>query len=289
MKLRFLSATFFLFGIGLPIAPLARAQGPHPAVLQLDAWRKAVLAGDTQALTPLYTTSPRILGPGQAASNLQAEVGYWSGWKTKGLKTLSAEIESAQEPQPGFHVLALQLTLVASEGGSSRKYFIKVAQGYVEQGGTWKIAAEQREDPTRLKGPAQKKDLYPADADAPKEIEEALHAAAKSHKRVMLVFGGNWCYDCHVLDAAFHLPEIAPTLNRNYVVVHVDVGEYNKNLDIAKRYEVPLERGVPAAAILDSAGKLLVSQKNQEFEKARSMAPEDILAFLNKWKPAAER
>jgi hypothetical protein len=34
---------------------------------------------------------------------------------------------------------------------------------------------------------------------------------------------------------------------------------------------------------------LLVSQKNQEFEKARSMAPEDILAFLNKWKPTAER
>jgi hypothetical protein len=103
----------------------------------------------------------------------------------------------------------------------------------------------------------------------------------------MLVFGGNWCYDCHVLDAAFHLPEIAPTLNRNYVVVHVDVGEYNKNLDLAKKYEVPLERGVPAAAVLDSDGKLLVSQKNQEFEKARSMAPEDILAFLNKWKPTA--
>jgi thioredoxin 1 len=288
VKLRFLSATLFLFGAGAHVSA-ARAQGPHPAVLQLDAWRKAVLAGDTQALTPLYTTSPRILGPGQSASNLQAEIGYWGGWKIKGLKSLSAEIESAQEPQPGFHVLALQLTLVANEDGVPRKYFIKVAQGYVEQGGTWKIAAEQREDPTRLKGPAEKKDLYPADADAYKEIEEALHAAAKSHKRVMLVFGGNWCYDCHVLDAAFHLPEIAPTLNRNYVVVHVDVGEYNKNLDIAKKYEVPLERGVPAAAILDGTGKLLVSQKNQEFEKARSMAPEDILAFLNKWKPAAER
>ena len=289
MKLRFLSATLFLFGAGAYVSASARAQGPHPAVLQLDVWRKAVLAGDTQALTPLYTTSPRILGPGQSASNLQAEIGYWGGWKIKGLKSLSAEIESAQEPQPGFHVLALQLTLVANEGGVPRKYFIKVAQGYVEQGGTWKIAAEQREDPTRLKGPAEKKDLYPADADAYKEIEEALHAAAKSNKRVMLVFGGNWCYDCHVLDAAFHLPEIAPTLNRNYVVVHVDVGEYNKNLDIARKYEVPLERGVPAAAILDGTGRLLVSQKNQEFEKARSMAPEDILAFLNKWKPAAER
>src|SRR5262249_38071630 len=160
-------------------------------------------------------------------------------------------------------------------------------QGYAEQNGAWRIAAEQREEPTRLKGPAEKKDLYPADADASKEIEEALHTAAKSRKRVMLIFGGKWCYDCHVLDAACHSPEIAPTLNRNYVVVHVDIGEYNKNLDLAKKYDVPLERGVPAAAVLDSEGKLLVSQKNQEFEKARSMAPEDILAFLNKWKPSA--
>jgi len=184
-------------------------------------------------------------------------------------------------------VLSIQLTLVASESGTPKRYFIKIAQGYAEQNGVWKIAAEQREEATRLKGPAAKKDLYPVDANAKQEIEEALHTAAKSRKRVMLVFGGNWCYDCHVLDAAFHTPEIAPTLNRNYVVVHVDVGEYNKNLDLAKKYEVPLERGVPAAAVLDSDGKLLVSQKNQEFEKARSMAPEDILAFLNKWKPTA--
>jgi thioredoxin 1 len=263
------------------------AQGPHPAVLQLDVWRKAVLAGDAEALTPLYANSARIVGPKQAASNVPSEVAYWSGWKAKGLKRVSADIESAQEPQPGLHVLSIQLTLIASESGTLRKYFVKLAQGYAEQDGVWRIAAEQREEATRLKAPAEKKDLYPADANAIQEIQEALRAVSKSHKRVMLVFGGNWCYDCHVLDAAFHTPEIAPTLNRNYIVVHVDVGEYNKNLDLAKKYEVPLERGVPAAAVLDSDGKLLVSQKNQEFEKARSMAPEDILAFLNKWKPPA--
>ena len=150
------------------------------------------------------------------------------------------------------------------------------------------VAAQQpTSDDDVLKPVAVKKDLYPADADAKKEIDEAVKEALADKKRVMLIFGGNWCYDCHVLDAAFHTPEIAPTLNRNYVVVHVDIGEYNKNLDLAKKYEVPLERGVPAAAVLDSQGRLLVSQKNQEFEKARSMAPEDILAFLNKWKPAA--
>ena len=38
--------------------------------------------------------------------------------------------------------------------------------------------------------------------------------------------------------------------------------------------------------VSDSNGKLLYSQQGGEFEKARSLAPEDVLAFLNKWKPA---
>jgi len=35
---------------------------------------------------------------------------------------------------------------------------------------------------------------------------------------------------------------------------------------------------------LDSNGKLLYSQKAGEFERARALAPEDLLEFLNKWK-----
>jgi ketosteroid isomerase-like protein len=271
----------------LAASPATRAQAANSAVLQVESWRKAVLAGDSGALTSLYVANPRIFGPGQTASNLQSGLAYWTSWKSKGLKSLSAEVQSQQEPQPGFHVLQVQLTLGVTENGAPKKYYVKVAQGYVEQGATWKIAAEQRETETRIKAPAERKDLYPAGVKADKEIAEAVETAATNHKRVMLVFGGNWCYDCHVLDEAFHLPEIAPTLNRNFVVVHVDIGEYDKNLDIAKKYEVPLERGVPAAAILESDGKLLFSQKNQEFEKARSLGPEDVLAFLNKWKPGA--
>jgi thioredoxin 1 len=121
---------------------------------------------------------------------------------------------------------------------------------------------------TPLARPTEKRDIYPANVDAKAEIAEAVANAAKTHRRVILVFGGNWCYDCHVLDAAFHSPEIEPTLNKNFVVVHVNIGEFDKNL-----------------AIADSDGKVLFSQKHGEFEAARSMATEDVLVFLNKWKP----
>ena len=127
--------------------------------------------------------------------------------------------------------------------------------------------------------------LYKADANATQDIRRALALAAKQHKHLLLDFGGNWCIDCHVLENAFHQPRIAPLLNDNYVVVHVDVGKYDKNLDLAKKYHVNLEKGVPSLAVLDSQGKVLYG--TSDFERARMMSEDDVIQFLDKWKPPA--
>ena len=72
----------------------------------------------------------------------------------------------------------------------------------------------------------------------------------RTHKRVILDFGGNWCYDCHVLEAAFHQADVSPLVAGNFVVVHVDIGQMDKNLDVAQKYQVPIDKGVPALAVL---------------------------------------
>jgi thioredoxin 1 len=131
----------------------------------------------------------------------------------------------------------------------------------------------------------KEKEIYNESVDAHAEIKEALEKATAEHKRVIVVFGANWCYDCHVLDAAFHRSDLEPILAANYEVVHVDIGKGEKNQDLMTKYEVPMKRGIPGLAVLDADGKLVFSQKNGEFENARALAPEDFLAFLNKWKP----
>lgn len=135
-----------------------------------------------------------------------------------------------------------------------------------------------------LQPPAQPNmQLYSANANATEEIRKAKLTAAKQHKRILLVFGANWCVDCHVLDNAFHQPRIAPLLNANFLVVHVDVGKYDKNLALAKQYHVDLEKGVPEIAVLNTSGGLLYS--TSEFEKARLLSEDDVVKFLNEWKP----
>lgn len=129
--------------------------------------------------------------------------------------------------------------------------------------------------------------LYPANANAQKEIREATAAAAKANKRILLVFGANWCLDCHVLERAFHQPRVAPLLENNFVVVHVDVGEYDKNLDLARKYQVDLDKGVPNLAVLGPQGAVLHSTR--EFSKAHSMNEEDVIIFLDKWRPGAHK
>ena len=137
-----------------------------------------------------------------------------------------------------------------------------------------------------LKIPAQRNaNLYRAEANAQQEIAEAIKQASRGNKRVLLVFGGNWCGDCHALDYAFHQPRIEPLLTANFAVVHVDVRRYDRNLDVARRYHVDLDKGVPSIVVLNTQGGLLYS--TAEFERARMMTEDDVIQFLNAWKPPA--
>jgi thiol:disulfide interchange protein len=130
--------------------------------------------------------------------------------------------------------------------------------------------------------------IYNENADAKAEIRDALATAAREHKRVILDFGGNWCGDCQVLDIYFHRAPNDQLLNTNYVLVDIDIGRMDKNVDVAEKYDIPLQRGVPALAVIDAHGRLLYSQKTGEFEKMRSMDPGSVTKFLEQWKPGGD-
>jgi thioredoxin 1 len=128
------------------------------------------------------------------------------------------------------------------------------------------------------------RDIYPAPGQAKSDLAAALAASAAAHKRVILDFGGNWCPDCHVLDLYFHDSANRPILEANYILVHVNIGRMDENLDIAERYQIPLRKGVPALAVLGERGELLYSQKTGEFEAMRGMQSSAVTGFLVRWK-----
>ena len=132
--------------------------------------------------------------------------------------------------------------------------------------------------------PAVKKHLYSAEADPKADIAAALKQASLEHKRVILNFGGDWCGDCQVLDIYLHQSPNLELFDKNYLLVHVDIGHYDKNLDIAEKYNIPLKKGVPALAVIDADGKVVYSQQTAEFGDMRYMYPNSVTDFLNRWK-----
>jgi thiol:disulfide interchange protein len=125
------------------------------------------------------------------------------------------------------------------------------------------------------------KHLYSETADAAADISAAELTARRGHKRILLEFGGNWCADCQVLNYYYHQSPNAELLAKYYVVVRVDIGHMDHNLEIARKYHVPVSKGVPALALLDAHGNLLYAEREKEFEHVN---PEAITAFLTKWK-----
>ena len=257
-----------------------------PVFAPLEQWKDAVIGGNALALKDLYSTNPpaKIVTPA-GGFNADSDVSFWTGLKARRIKL---DIIQSESPQTGVRQVVFQAEIHSGAPSGERTVYITEGQLWQQQGEQWRLMASKRSDPTRLQQPTSTSTvIYAPGLNAHAEIKQAVALASKEHKRVLVVFGANWCYDCHVLDLAFHRPDVEAVLQRNYEVVHVDVGEGDKNQDLMEQYQVPMKKGIPAIAVLDNDGKLLYSQRGGEFEKARALAPEDVLAFLNKWKPAA--
>jgi thioredoxin 1 len=121
---------------------------------------------------------------------------------------------------------------------------------------------------------------YDEKADAPADVQHALTAAHSDHRKVLLVFGANWCGDCRALDQALH-GSSGPLIEGSFEVVKIDVGNFDKNLALDARYGHPIGNGIPAVVVVDAGDKILYSTKGGELANARKMGDQGIYDFLS--------
>lgn len=124
---------------------------------------------------------------------------------------------------------------------------------------------------------------YDPARDPKADIDAALRQAAKNHQEVLLDFGADWCPDCKSLDAMFNSTAINTLLGTDYVVVPIDVGQFDHNLDLASNYINLQTSGIPALVVLTSSGKARANTDDGSFSNARSMSPSQVTAFLKRW------
>ena len=124
--------------------------------------------------------------------------------------------------------------------------------------------------------------IYDEGVDAKAAIRATLAEAEKARLPVLVVFGANWCGDCRMLDATFKHGPSAPLITQHFKVVKVDVGRFDRNVDIAQAYGVPLKSGIPAVAVLSDQGKAVYATRAGELADARMMGDQGIHDFFVK-------
>ena len=125
---------------------------------------------------------------------------------------------------------------------------------------------------------------YDEHADADAAVAAAFDRARKSHKRVMIDLGGNWCVDCVVLANFLKLPEMQRFMAAHYEMVSVDVGRFDRNQQIPARFGITGRlKGVPALLIATPDGKLVNGDDVFATAEASTMTPQALAEYLAKY------
>jgi protein disulfide-isomerase len=97
---------------------------------------------------------------------------------------------------------------------------------------------------------------------------------------VLVIFGANWCKDCLELDRSMQ-GQSAALIASKFIVVKVDVGQFDKNLTLANSYGNPIKKGIPAAVVLKADNSVLFASKGGELSNARKMSEQGVYDFFN--------
>ena len=127
-------------------------------------------------------------------------------------------------------------------------------------------------------------------------ITQAERKAGSGQKNVLVIFHASWCGWCKKLDAFLDDPQFKPIMDKNYVIVHLDVMENGpqKSLetpggeDVMKEYGAE-KSGLPFFFILDKHGmKLADSNNGKKGNIGYPAAPDEIAHFMEMLSKSAQ-
>lgn len=126
---------------------------------------------------------------------------------------------------------------------------------------------------------------YDEAADASAAVDRARTQARRQGKRLIIDLGGNWCPDCRVLAGTMALPELDRFMKAHFVTVMVDVGRFDRNLQIPARYGITGRLpGVPALLVIDPKTDRLLNPDNfSALSSARKMSPQALADWIAGW------
>jgi len=192
--------------------------------------------------------------------------GNWCGWCYKLHDVLHKEKAVAQ-------VLRAEYELVMIDSQADKAVIEKWGidpKGYpylAVLDASGKKATEQRTDPLEVGSKHDPKKVraflekwQAARLEAGAVFAAALDKARKEKKHVFVRVGAPWCGWCVRMDKFLARPEVAKILEKDYVVVKIDLTRMTGAKAVVAEIRKPSEAGgIPWFAFLDGSGKILIT------------------------------
>ena len=131
--------------------------------------------------------------------------------------------------------------------------------------------------------------LYLSSIDPVADLAAKLESARQSHKRLLVVMGGNWCHDSRALASRLFSEPLSATINQHYEILFVDVGYLEKGRDVITSLGIPVYYATPTLLIVDPVSGLVVNaQDRHQWAEAASISMEDSLAYFRQYQDAGQ-
>lgn len=121
---------------------------------------------------------------------------------------------------------------------------------------------------------------YDESRDAWADLNAAKATSKISDKMTIVAMGANWCHDSRALAAHFEKEKFQTLLNDHYTLTYIDVGQKNRNIDIANELGVDSIVGTPTVFVLSSSGEVLNLDTAPTWRNAASRNEDDIYAYF---------
>ena len=115
------------------------------------------------------------------------------------------------------------------------------------------------------------------------ELDKFINQSINNDKQPVVIFGGNWCPDCRILAGTLAMPTIKKFLQRYYRIIHIDIGRYDRNMELMNHLNIEPKKGVPRVVILDFNKNIVNTSTSSEWTTARDRKEQEIYDYFQKF------
>lgn len=123
---------------------------------------------------------------------------------------------------------------------------------------------------------------YVEQGDPLAQVNQARKEAVQAQKKLLVVFGANWCHDSMALASQFSNPEVHEVLQANFITQFVDVGYYKDLRAVTSSLGYPGYYATPTVLVVEpDTGELLNRDDVRRWQAAASLGTNEFIAGLS--------